>query len=246
MLRFDPQKHVFEQRKAKEDPTTVVKAHLSIDEFSYDIDCTNDNESSAAMSSAVLLIAYARDAIQVAHKAHVAKSQDKVADAVESKRQGMSNYLLENGLGQWPWELALNSWLYDLKDVMHDPKRMLPKGQFVAMRPVVGMGLSYPRAESADATGVVGLEPIGYVWYSDTETYKSWKGISLLATVGTEGGAGIGALLRWNEFTAGYVFRSGHGGDFLFIGVDLYGLIVDKEKRDEWLQRKGLRAPLSP
>lgn len=148
------------------------------------------------------------------------------AKRIASRYSEYDSWLLSDGLPQWPWELWLNGKLIDT-----DIKKSPPRWQWVLARPSAGMDLSYPRDEEADVVPSLGVELIGFVKYRNS--YKKHYGASILATVGTEDGAGYGIALRWNGFWAGYVFRSGDEADAVFLGIDLYKVFNDNAKRKQ-------------
>jgi hypothetical protein len=85
--------------------------------------------------------------------------------------------------------------------------------------------------KDADLQASVMLEPLGFVRYRG-DSYAHWWGASLVVTSSTRRGAGIGALLRWDNYVIGLTRHKGEGSDpdstFLMVGVDLYDLVNKK------------------
>lgn len=134
--------------------------------------------------------------------------------------------LLKNGLAMWPWELWLNGLRLSEKDA--DP---LFRTQWVVLRPSAGIEIDLRSQASADLQASVMLEPLGFVRYRG-DSYAHWWGASLVVTSSTRRGAGIGALLRWDNYVIGLTRHKGEGSEpdstFLMVGVDLYDLVNKK------------------
>jgi|GEM_PF-5107495 len=129
--------------------------------------------------------------------------------------------LLKNGLAMWPWELWLNGKRLGPKDF--DPLFLT---QWIFMRPTAGIEINTRNRATANFDVSVGIEPIGFVHYSD-QTYKDWWGASFLATSTTQAGIGVGGLLRWNNYVLGMTRHESNtvgvrSSNFLFIGIELY------------------------
>jgi len=134
--------------------------------------------------------------------------------------------LLKNGLAMWPWELWLNGLRLSESDA--DP---LFRRQWVLLRPSAGIEVDLRSQASADLQASVMLEPLGFVRYRG-DSYAHWWGASLVVTSSSNRGAGIGALLRWDNYVIGLTRHKGQGSEpdstFLLVGFDLYDLLNKK------------------
>ena len=150
----------------------------------------------------------------------------KTRAAILEKASRDAEDLLKNGLAMWPWELWLNGLRLSDKDA--DP---LFRTQWVVLRPSAGIEIDLRSQSSADLQASVMLEPLGFVRYRG-DSYAHWWGASLVVTSSTRRGAGIGALLRWDNYVIGLTRHKGEGSEpdstFLMVGVDLYDLVNKK------------------
>lgn len=160
--------------------------------------------------------------IRIEHELPVMKTRA----AILEKASRDAEDLLKNGLAMWPWELWLNGLRLSDKDA--DP---LFRTQWVVLRPSAGIEIDLRSQASADLQASVMLEPLGFVRYRG-DSYAHWWGASLVVTSSTRRGAGIGALLRWDNYVIGLTRHKGEGSEpdstFLMVGVDLYDLVNKK------------------
>lgn len=160
--------------------------------------------------------------IRIEHELPVMKTRA----AILEKASRDAEDLLKNGLAMWPWELWLNGLRLSEKDA--DP---LFRTQWVVLRPSAGIEIDLRSQSSADLQASVMLEPLGFVRYRG-DSYAHWWGASLVVTSSTRRGAGIGALLRWDNYVIGLTRHKGEGSEpdstFLMVGVDLYDLVNKK------------------
>lgn len=160
--------------------------------------------------------------IRIEHELPVMKTRA----AILEKASRDAEDLLKNGLAMWPWELWLNGLRLSDKDA--DP---LFRTQWVVLRPSAGIEIDLRSQSSADLQASVMLEPLGFVRYRG-DSYEHWWGASLVVTSSTRRGAGIGALLRWDNYVIGLTRHKGEGSEpdstFLMVGVDLYDLVNKK------------------
>ena len=160
--------------------------------------------------------------IRIEHELPVMKTRA----AILEKASRDAEDLLKNGLAMWPWELWLNGLRLSDKDA--DP---LFRTQWVVLRPSAGIEIDLRSQSSADLQASVMLEPLGFVRYRG-DSYAHWWGASLVVTSSTRRGAGIGALLRWDNYVIGLTRHKGEGSEpdstFLMVGVDLYDLVNKK------------------
>lgn len=160
--------------------------------------------------------------IRIEHELPVMKTRA----AILEKASRDAEDLLKNGLAMWPWELWLNGLRLSDKDA--DP---LFRTQWVVLRPSAGIEIDLRSQSSADLQASVMLEPLGFVRYRG-DSYARWWGASLVVTSSTRRGAGIGALLRWDNYVIGLTRHKGEGSEpdstFLMVGVDLYDLVNKK------------------
>lgn len=152
---------------------------------------------------------------------------DTYYSAQVSKRADEYMRYMSNGLPMWPWELAINGWGQDY----HDLFAGAPRWQWVVLRPSVGLELSWASRKQAKLEASIGVEPIGFVRYTDT-SYNNWWGISTLVTLGTDkNGAGLGGLIRYNNYALGVVRREDIDDTYLFFSIDLYDKVRETRSR---------------
>jgi hypothetical protein len=169
----------------------------------------------------------------------------KTRAAILAKASRDAEDLLKNGLAMWPWELWLNGLRLSERDA--DP---LFRTQWVFLRASAGIEIDLRNQASADLQASVMLEPLGFVRYRG-DTYAHWWGASLVVTSSTRRGAGIGALVRWDNYVIGLTRHKGEGGEpdstFLAVGVDLYDVLNKKRSElKDWDGFAKLRGALSP
>lgn len=181
-------------------------------------------------------IALASHAIHIFGYDVVTGALPVVVSAIDGISLSYRNWLLDQGLAQWPWEMAVNGWRMS-GDPYNEPA---PRTQLIFMRPSAGLEFGWASQSNADVEATVGIEPIGMVWYRGDDTdYNNWWGISALVTLGTgDNGAGIGGLIRYNHYWIGVTDRKGSNDTFVFIGLDLHkylksddGFRADIEKK---------------
>ena len=210
------------KHKARDSSETFFHTHES-DEFSYS--CALLPPSFTKMAAASLATQWIPRPQETGMLEQRAQSIVKQSIAHEA--------LLKNGLAMWPWELWLNGERLGSKD--SDPLFLT---QWIFMRPTAGIEINTRNRASANFDVSVGIEPIGFVHYSD-QTYKDWWGASFLATSTTQAGIGIGGLLRWNNYVLGMTRHESNtvgtpSSNFLFIGIELYDYA--NKKRGEMTQ----------
>ncbi len=134
---------------------------------------------------------------------------------------------LKDGLPMWPWELAVNGWGQDYKDLFTEA----PRWQWVVARPSAGLELVWPNRKEANLEASLGIEPLGFVRYTD-KNFRNWWGLSTLVVLGTDdNGAGLGGLIRYNNYSLGIVKREDIDDIYLFLSFDLYGKLGDTQSR---------------
>ena len=141
--------------------------------------------------------------------------------------------LLKDGLAMWPWEL----WANGLR-LSRDDSEPLFRTQLVLMRPTAGIEVDTRNRASADLNASVMLEPVGFVRYRGSG-YSHWWGASIVVTSSTSRGAGVGGLVRWDNYVFGLTRHKGEDGrpdsNFLVIGVELYDFLNKKRTElKEW------------
>jgi hypothetical protein len=167
----------------------------------------------------------AAEAVMLVGRSISLASHSDIAEFLSSNYSAYEAWLITDGLPQWPWELWLNGKMVS-NDILEPP----PLKQWIFARPSVGIDLSYPNQENADAVPSFALEVLGFVKYRD-RSYRKHVGVSVLATIGSEEGAGYGLALRWNGFWAGYVVKQGDRADAVYLGFDLAKVLRDDEER---------------
>jgi len=173
-------------------------------------------------------IGYAANLIFVASGKELENLLGPAADVIDNRATGYRGLLLD-GFPMWPWELYVNGKLFG----MHSLESPVPRYQVVFLRPSVGMEVTWPSREEAEAEASIGVEPIGFVRYTGND-YKNWWGISALVTLGSaDHGAGLGVLGRYNNYAVGVTKRKNTDGVFMFFSYDFYDLVNNKEKRDK-------------
>jgi hypothetical protein len=141
-----------------------------------------------------------------------------------------------DGLPMWPWEAWINGFGTNVELDIGKPVA----GQWVVLRPGVGMEINTASRDKADAQLSLGIEAIGYVWYPDSDAgnYTRYHGLSILTTVRSEPGLGYGILYRYGQYNLGVVRRYGQERDTaVFLGIDLYRFLGDKTATDAALDK---------
>lgn len=187
--------------------------------------CTMTPQSLNSQRPALYAVYAAAEAVNLSGRSITIQGYEYAARVLSNRYSEYEAWLLTDGLPQWPWEMWLNG-----KMVSNDITEPAPLKQWIFARPSVGINLSFASQATADVVPSFAVEIIGFVKYRD-RTYKKHIGASLLATVGSENGAGYGLAVRWNGFWAGYVFNDGDEADTIYVGFDLAKLLQDDKKR---------------
>jgi hypothetical protein len=216
----------------------------NVDEFGYvdiEIDCTEAPDQLNEDRPTLVNIALTSHAIALFQQEILGKVLEPVVASIDQINMSHKNWLLDQGLRQWPWEMAINGLVYRRSPFNADA----PRSQIVLFRPSAGLELQWESQSDASVDASVGIEPIGYVWYlGESTNYEKWIGVSALVTLGTnDSGAGIGGLVRYKNYWLGITDRDGEDGLFLFLGLDLHkyltsddGFRADLEARLEKLK----------
>jgi hypothetical protein len=155
------------------------------------------------------------------------ESFDKIYSTRVEERAGEYERYLKDGLAMWPWELAVNGWGQDYNDLF----TAAPRWQWVVARPSAGFEIVWPNRKEARLEASIGVEPLGFVRYTDS-SYKNWWGLSTLVVLGTDdNGAGLGGLIRYNNYSLGIVKREDIDDPYLCLSFDLYGKLEDTKTR---------------
>ena len=148
----------------------------------------------------------------------------RAAAVAHASREAES--LLKDGLPMWPWELWANG-----KRLSRNDSDPLFRTQWVLMRPTAGIEVDTRNRAAADLQASVLLEPVGFVRYRGAG-YSHWWGASLVVTSSTGRGAGVGGLVRWDNYVFGLTRHKGENGrpdsNFLVVGVELYDFLNRK------------------
>ena len=137
---------------------------------------------------------------------------------------------LRDGMTQFPWEAALNSWLIGAEDIERPPSR-----QWIFLHPALGVEMSTGEIKEIQAKESLAIELLGHVWYSwrdfdSPEDGLRWWGVSLVTTLRDDIGPGVGLLAHYNQFvTLGITWHDDDEDDkwfdnspYLLLGVDLF------------------------
>ena len=171
-------------------------------------------------------VAYAAHALMVVGGQPLEKLYTQAALTIDSRAQGYRG-LLFDGLPMWPWELWVNGLGID-QDDLNQPA---PRWQWIVARPSVGLEVFWPDQANATVDASVALEPIGFIRYRG-KGYKNWMGLSALVTLGSkDNGAGVGAMLRYNNYSFGITKRENIDDVYVFFSMDLYDVVRDKERQ---------------
>lgn len=171
-------------------------------------------------------VAYAAHALTVMSSQPLKSLFSQAAFTIDDSARGYRG-LLFDGLPMWPWELWVNGIGIDQDDL----KQPAPRWQWIVARPSVGMEVFWPDRANASVDASVAVEPIGFIRYRG-KGYKEWIGVSALVTLGFEdNGAGLGAMLRYNNYSLGITKREDIDEVYVFFSMDLHDLVRDKQKQ---------------
>jgi hypothetical protein len=171
-------------------------------------------------------VAYAAHALTVMSSQPLRALYSQAAFTIDDRARGYRG-LLFDGLPMWPWELWVNGLGIDQDDL----RQPAPRWQWIMARPSVGLEVFWPDQANAAADASVAVEPIGLIRYRG-KGYTDWIGVSALVTLGTEdNGAGVGAMLRYNNYSLGITRREDIDEVFVFFSMDLHELVRDKQRQ---------------
>lgn len=143
---------------------------------------------------------------------------------------------MRQGMSQFPWEAAFNSWAIGADDIQYPPRR-----QWILAHPELGVEVSTNRLIDLTAKQSLSIELVGHVWYrwknlEKPETGLRWWGISAAASLRDDLRPGVGLVGHWGRFvTLGILWhdadRDGGWFDdppFLMFGIDLFRFADDR------------------
>lgn len=184
-------------------------------------------------------IAYLATAYKLTHDGSWSEVRSAVTKKISYLGQQYEDWF-NNGLPMWPQETWFNGLFLDESDAVKPNKY-----QYVLLRPSVGLGLNAAHSFDETKTNLtLGIEPVGYVRYMKDD-YSEYWGVSLLITSGDDAGVGYGILGRYNSFVLGILRHDENkelgiskDDNYLFIGVDLFNLINEKENQFKEFKKK--------
>lgn len=183
----------------------------------------------------VLANIYAAEAVLRFQDSVARPKLEKAAAEISRLDKNYAAYL-RDGLPMWPWEAWFNGLWTNVERDIGKPV----SGQWVFLRPGAGVETNTASRSKADAKPSLGIEPLGYVWYTDSSAgrYDRYQGLSLLTTVRSAPGIGYGVLYRYSHYTLGVVRHYGQERDVaLFIGIDLHRFLGDRSLTDAALDK---------
>jgi len=186
------------------------------------IDCSvmaGDREAQA--------IAYFSDTMFEAGRAEQSKSVQIGASVVE-EIYGTHRDRLFNGLPMWPQETWLNGMNIDFDT---DTAERASDKQWIFLRPSIAPALRFSGTDNSELDAALVIEPFGFIRYRKDSEFRKWQGASLMVSVTGDNGVGYGALYRYGNWIIGAAYHSQTSDTMLYASVDLYDLIVPKDKR---------------
>lgn len=137
---------------------------------------------------------------------------------------------LREGMSQFPWEAAFNSWTIGADNIQYPPKR-----QWILMHPELGVEASTRSLKEVTAKESLAIELFGHVWYrwrnpDQPERGLRWWGISAAASLRDDLRPGIGFIAHYGRFvTVGVTWhdpdedgRWFNDAPFILMGIDLF------------------------
>ena len=150
-----------------------------------------------------------------------------VATQIGALEKVYDKYLFE-GFPMFPWEAAVNSWFLTDKSIANGP----PRNSIVLLHPAAGVVSSVDSDSRSDMGGVLSVEPLGWIRYSDD--YETWYGVSLLAAFPSDREVGYGVALNYRNFKLGVTYHDDDTGQYdgaaIFFGMDLYQFLGEKQR----------------
>lgn len=149
--------------------------------------------------------------------------------AIENARLRWEVYMRE-GMSQFPWEAAFNSWTIGADDIQFPPLR-----QWILLHPELGVAVSTNRLQEMTAKESLSIELLGHLWYrwknvEKPEAGLRWWGLSAVAALRDDLRPGIGLLAHYGRFVT--VRVTWHDADedgrwfndapFILFGIDLF------------------------
>ena len=120
-------------------------------------DCNLTPQQQKAASETRTNIALAAYAIDLIGRQILAEQVPVVVASIDQITTSYNNWLIDQGLKQWPWEMVVNGWIHD-----DDPfNSNAPRSQVVFMRPSAGLEFQWESQSEANVDASVGIEPIG-------------------------------------------------------------------------------------
>ncbi|MBI3805302.1 MAG: hypothetical protein HY282_16250 [Nitrospirae bacterium] len=155
--------------------------------------------------------------------------------AIENAKTRWEIYMRE-GMSQFPWEAAFNSWTIGADNIQYPPMR-----QWILAHPELGVEVSTKSLKEITAKQSLSIELIGQVWYrwkrlDHPESGLGWWGISAAASLRDDLRPGIGLIAHYGRFvTLGVLWhdvnRDGrwfNDPPFITMGIDLFRFAGDR------------------
>lgn len=145
---------------------------------------------------------------------------------------------LTNGLPMWPQETWLNGLNVDFDT---DEPAEASGTQWIFLRPSISPALKFSGEDSSELDAALLLEPFGFIKYRGGSDFKKWQGGSVIVTMSGDNGVGYGAMYRYDSLIIGAAHHSKPDEWMLYISLDLYDLVVPKDRPtndgDEFLRK---------
>lgn len=149
--------------------------------------------------------------------------------AIENAKGRWEIYLRE-GMSQFPWEAAFNSWTIGADNIQYPPTR-----QWILMHPELGVEINTNSLKEITAKESLAIELFGHVWYhwrnlDQPEKGLRWWGLSAAASLRDDLRPGIGFIAHYGRFvTFGITWhdpdedgRWFNDAPFVMMGIDLF------------------------
>jgi hypothetical protein len=155
--------------------------------------------------------------------------------AIENAQARWEIYLRE-GMSQFPWEAAFNSWTIGADNIQYPPRR-----QWILIHPELGVEVSTRSLKEVTAKESLAIELFGHVWYrwrnlNQPEKGLRWWGISAAVSLRDDLRPGVGFIAHYGRFvTLGITWhdpdedgRWFNDAPFVMMGIDLFRFAEDR------------------
>lgn len=163
-----------------------------------------------------------------------------VFNRISEVEEQFDRYLFE-GFPMFPWEAYVNSRFLAKEHIAEGP----PNHQLVIFHPGVAVETDTQNFSAAEPDLALIVEPFGWIYYPKDEKFKTWWGISTIASIKDDDGFGVGVVGHYKNFSLGVTWHDSDKGGTLFdddpfilLSMDLYQFVSERYRSYESYEKR--------